>query len=264
MDLWSQSVLVAALSEPRSTSKKQTQTESTEVPGCHIVTVSPGASGRPHRRQSHTQRQQRRQGGVMATMWIKGLAPVWSPEFAFICSYLFYLLLLEQKPQVLLDKNLLQAGPGLSPPCPHALVPSAQLPSQPPSPPHPSGHKLGFIPVWNAWNSQPPWVFYSSSFPPCSLPSRAFSRSSSVSQVIKLKLYETLDLNHVHCLKFIQFTPIFNFVLYLVPGPGLPFVLSAVFEQILNSQSSVNSKNSPREAAVYLNFVNILSKLRPH
>lgn len=140
MDLWFQSVLVAALSEPRSTSRKQSQTESTEVPACHIVTVSPGASGHPQRRQSHTQGQQRGQGGVVATIWIKSLAPVWAPEFDFIC------FCWSRTPKFSLTRTSSKLAQG----CPHPVpIPSSLVPSCPLSLP------LLLIPLLTSWVSFP-------------------------------------------------------------------------------------------------------------
>lgn len=144
MDLWLQSVLLAALSEACSTFQKQIQTESTEVPPCHVVTVSPGASGHPQRGQSHTQGQEREQGGVMATTGIKGFVPEWPPWPAEAPSCPW------QEPA--------PGWPGsLCPPCAHPLlaVPSCPQPASPCLP-------LLLIPLITAW---PPFPCGMSAFP---------------------------------------------------------------------------------------------------
>lgn len=111
---------VAVLSEPRSTFKKQTQTESTEVPPCHVVTVSPGASGTPGGgRATHGtgRRARRSRGHNLNESFCSCVVTSSSPEFSLTrsCSKLA-----QGWPRSLCPQ---------SPPCPHPVLPSAALPA---------------------------------------------------------------------------------------------------------------------------------------
>lgn len=92
-----------------------------------------------------------------------------------------------------------------------------------------------------------------------------FNRTSSALKVIKIKLHEVLDLNHLCWLGFVHSSlhliPIFILSLYLPRGfCSSPF---SIWAQWFKTNKQSNKQQWPTETAAYLSCLNIFTKPRP-